>query len=222
MRNIINKIDNLFDILFGYDKDINLFKKIFYKKTEEVSYLWDKYEMLFNIRNHSKIVAIISLYLLLSLKPDNEYYNIFIQYKKRKNLIDILELILSSALLHDIGKTHEIKNKNGKSHSEIGYDILLKENFIVEAISCKLHLINSALENTLPLIPFIINVADKHVMHEKIVSIQERFLDLRERYPSYDSYFSDKAIAIYEKFVTFFYTENLNKVIVFYNNKKSD
>ncbi|MEJ5274249.1 MAG: hypothetical protein WH035_08965, partial [Spirochaetota bacterium] len=75
MRNIINKIDNLFDILFGYDKDINLFKKIFYKKTEEVSYLWDKYEMLFNIRNHSKIVAMISLYLLLSLKPDNEYYN---------------------------------------------------------------------------------------------------------------------------------------------------
>ncbi len=211
------KLNNIYNILFENVENKEFYKELFYKKVNQLSKLWDKYQMLQNIRNHSKIVAIISLYLLLNLKENNQYYDILSKYKKEKSIDNLAEIVLSGSLLHDIGKSIEIKQKSQISHSEIGYNILLKENFIAEAISCKLHLINSMIEKTLPLIPFIINISDKHVKHEKIVSIKERFCDLRQRYSNYNIFFTDNVISMYEEFVAFFYNENLNKVIYLYN-----
>ncbi|MFN3412393.1 MAG: hypothetical protein ACK4YF_09570 [Exilispira sp.] len=67
------------------------------------------------------------------------------------------------------------------------------------------------------MIPFIVNLADKHVMHQNIVTIKNRFNDLRKRYPEFLSLFNDKVIEIYENSCIFFHTEQLNKVINFYN-----
>ncbi|MCR4421069.1 MAG: HD domain-containing protein [Exilispira sp.] len=217
MNQLEIKLNNIYNILFEKVKDKEFYKDLFYKKVRELSNFWNKYQMLQNIKNHSKIVAIISLYLLLNLKTNNRYYDVFTKYTKNKSVGDLAEFVLSSSLLHDIGKSVEIKKKSQISHSEIGYTILLKENFKIEAVSCRLHLINSMIEKPLPLIPFIINIADKHVMHEKVVSIKERFYDLRQRYTRYDKYFTDDIISMYEKFLTFFHTENLQKVIFLYN-----
>ncbi len=216
MDNILTKIEFLFNKLFEDNKEpLYIAFNIQLDKNND---LWEKYEMLPNIRSHSKIVAILSLYFLLNLKKNNFYYKTLNQYLYNNDLNKLLSFIISSALLHDIGKTFEIKNLTNKSHAEIGYEILLKENRVLEAYSCKNHLIDSFIFKRLSLIPFIINIADKHVLHFDIVNIKQRFIDLRVRYPKYKRLFTNKVIMSYENSVKLFYTDRLAKIMNLYNN----
>ncbi len=219
MDNFVIEIDDLIKILFSKNKNSKFIVDIFYSELEKVKSIWDKYKMYLNIQEHCKIVAIIAVYLILNIKKSktNYYYRILNNYLKSNNFEKIITLIIDAALLHDIGKIFEIENIKKLSHSEIGYQILIQENRFLEAFSCKYHLINSFINLKLPLIPFIINLADKLVLHTKIVSIKERFIDLRQRYPSYLKFFSKESEKSYEKAIALFHIGKLNKVILMYN-----
>lgn len=218
MDNIAIEIDNLIDNLFDDDLNKTFIKSLIISRLKEIDLLWNKYKMYENIKNHSTVVAILSIYFLLNFKDKtNNYYITLKNYLKYNNLKKISLFLIDSALLHDIGKVIELNRLDDKSHSEIGYEILIKEGKLIEANACKNHLIDSFINRELPLIPFLVNLADKHVQHEKVVSIKNRFSDLKNRYPSFMNMFTDNIIEIYEKSVTIFYTEKLNKVINFYN-----
>lgn len=217
MDNFSFKINDLIEELFLNIESKDYLKYLFFSTINIITPIWDKYKILPNIKEHSEIVGVISLYLLYNLKDDNKYFKILKNYLMHNSLTKIEQLLLSSALLHDIGKTIELNDKNRRSHAEIGYNLLLSEGRIVEAIACQYHLIDSFVNKKLPLIPFIVNLADKHVMHQNIVTIKNRFNDLRKRYPEFLSLFNDKVIEVYENSCIFFHTEQLRKVIDFYN-----
>lgn len=218
MDNITIEIESLIENLFDDELNKNFIKTLISARLNEINLLWNKYNMYENIKTHSTVVAVLSVYFLLNFKEKtNNYYLTLKNYLKYNDLKKISFFIIDSALLHDIGKVFELNSNEKKSHSEIGYEILIKEGRIIEANACKNHLIDSFINRKLPLIPFIVNLADKHVQHEKVVSIKNRFSDLRNRYPSFMNLFTDNIVETYEKSVTIFYTEKLSEVINFYN-----
>ncbi len=97
-----------------------------------------------------------------------------INYKVNK------ELCLYAALLHDITKFQSIINK-GEDHSKTGGILLRKLGYddIAEIIESHVILKNM---NYLGKEKEIVFYADKRVKHDKIVSLEDRFEDLKIRY----------------------------------------
>jgi putative RecB family exonuclease len=126
------------------------------------------YSMLPGIVDHSIQVMRVSMALVDNLKSGV--------------LID-RDLVVSAALLHDITKTRSLTTKE---HHDISAGVLLRElgfNRVAEIV--EEHVI---LHNFLPHGKLeereIIYYADKRVMHDKIVTIEERVQDLIQRYGS--------------------------------------
>jgi uncharacterized protein len=126
-----------------------------------------RFNMLENIVRHSERVMAVSLALTDNLRDPSTI---------RKSLV------LAAALLHDIAKTRTIETKElrhdligGQIMREMGYDAIAE---IVES-----HVVfegfdpDGALEER-----EIVFYADKRVMHDRIVSIDDRVDDLVERY----------------------------------------
>ncbi len=126
-----------------------------------------RYEMRENIIRHSEQVMRVSMALVERLKDPS---------------LIRPDLVRAGALLHDIAKSRTIDTKElrhdligGEMMRELGYDDIAK---IVET-----HVVfgevdrNGRLEER-----EIVFYADKRVMHDKIVSLDERIKDLVDRY----------------------------------------
>ncbi len=137
---------------------------------EECLLLMSEYEMLDNIRAHSRVVAEIAGFIGRGLIKDRINLN--------------LKLIISAALLHDIGKTACLNN--GRDHSRLGEEICRRHNFQELAPLVRQHVI---LQGELP--PeaderLVVYYADKRVNHDQIVNLSARLAYIIERYGQND------------------------------------
>lgn len=115
-----------------------------------------------HIIRHSQIVYQIALYLGRELNKNGEKLN--------------LPLIAAGALLHDIAKMGE------DDHSRAGAEILIRLGYpeIAEIVRQHVILDDPKIEKINE--PAVVHYADKRVKHTTIVSLAERFDDLRWRY----------------------------------------
>ncbi|MBN1501460.1 MAG: HDIG domain-containing protein [Spirochaetes bacterium] len=137
-----------------------------YPDTAETYELMDKMEMMQSIREHSALVRDVCRIIYRNLKNSDN--------------LDI-ELIETSALLHDITKSRAIRT--GESHADTGAELLLEMGYpaVAEIILSHVHL--NSVDINLPLTASeIVHYADKRVKHSTVVTIRERIDDLIERY----------------------------------------
>lgn len=138
-----------------------------YPSSDQCLELIKKYEMFPNIINHS-----------IQVKNVTEALYKHIIDRDKLNF----DLLIAAALLHDIAKTNSIINKDlrhdltgGKMLRELGYDDI--------AVIVENHVVFTNFNPDGPLEEKeIIFYADKRVMHDSIVTIEERVSDLVERY----------------------------------------
>jgi putative nucleotidyltransferase with HDIG domain len=129
--------------------------------------LMERVQMPGHIRFHSMLVADVAVFLgtLLSARSSD---------------LD-LRLIEAGGLLHDIAKPRSIAT--GERHEELGANMLEGWGFPDVAPIVREHV---AMDHGRALGPvtesILVNYADKRVRHAEIVSIEERFLDLIDRY----------------------------------------
>jgi len=125
-----------------------------------------EYEMLDNIKKHSIMVARVSDFLVRKLTYSGHNLS--------------AELAVSVALLHDIAKTKSIKE--GGSHSAIGRDICFSRNMPEVAEIVIRHVVLG--EDPVKKITekCIVYYADKRVLHDQVVSLDERLVYLIARY----------------------------------------
>jgi putative nucleotidyltransferase with HDIG domain len=143
--------------------------------------LINEYEMLPNIIDHSVQVRNVS--------------EAIYKHLINKNNINI-ELLIASALLHDITKTKAILEKELR-HDLTGGELLRNLGYEEIAVIVENHVVFSGFEADGPLLEKeIIYYADKRVMHDKIVNIDTRVDDLVERYGRTDKI---KAMILHNK-----------------------
>jgi len=123
--------------------------------------------MLENIIHHSTEVANVALYLSTELN-------------KRGQRIDLL-LVEAASLLHDLTKTDSFKTK--EDHAWTGSRLLKEMGYeeVGEVVAQHIWLSHDV-DPLLVSEEEVVNYADKRVMHDRIVSLEERFNDLRDRY----------------------------------------
>lgn len=136
--------------------------------------LWNKYEMLPNIREHSRLVAEFARALAYRI---NEKF----PYKVSE------ECAYVGGLLHDIAKTITIRD--GGSHQDLGASIVRAETGNPLLASCVFHHVLWPweegildLKKHITHVPLLIAYADKRVLHNTLVRLDKRFEDLLERY----------------------------------------
>ena len=93
-----------------------------------------------------------------------------------------LPLISTGALLHDIGKTACLGTAN--NHAHLGADILTSLGYLELARVVREHVrLEDGVDDPRPLREAeVVNYADKRVLHTRVVTLAERFTDLKERY----------------------------------------
>lgn len=125
-----------------------------------------RYSMLPNIVEHSLQVMRVSLSVMDNLKEG-----------VRLNR----DMVIAAALLHDITKTRSLKTK--ERHDESGGTLLRELGFSGIAGIVEQHVIlqDLNLEGGIEERE-IVYYADKRVMHDRIVSLEERVQDLIRRY----------------------------------------
>jgi putative nucleotidyltransferase with HDIG domain len=133
---------------------------------EECNELMVQHSMRPNIVEHSVQVMQVSLAITDNLK---------------NGVAVNRDLVIAGALLHDITKTRSLKTK--ERHDLSGGELLREMGFTSIADIVEQHLV---LQNLNPQGRLeerkIIYYADKRVMHDKIVTIDERVHDLLQRY----------------------------------------
>jgi len=124
--------------------------------------------MLPNIIRHSLTVEKVALFLSHALRRSGEDLN--------------LPEIIAAALLHDITKTRSIQTH--ENHALTGETLLKELGYPRIGEIVRYHIeIPPAIFNGRPISPEeIVNYADKRVLHNAVVSLAERFQDLRKRY----------------------------------------
>jgi uncharacterized protein len=134
---------------------------------EECLRLMEEYRMLENIISHSLTVAKVALFLSAELN-------------KRGQRIDV-RLVEAASLLHDLTKTECLKTK--EDHAMTGSQLLKRIGYerVGEIVARHIWL-GKECDPSCVCEEEIVNYADKRVMHDRIVSLEERFRDLRERY----------------------------------------
>jgi uncharacterized protein len=139
---------------------------------EECLSLMGQYGMLENIIHHSLEVAKIALFLSSELN-------------KKGQRID-LGLVEAASLLHDLTKTECLKTK--EDHAQTGSQLLKGMGYerVGEVVAQHIWLRKEGDPSSVSE-EEIVNYADKRVMHDRIVSLEERFGDLKERYGAHQS-----------------------------------
>jgi len=90
-------------------------------------------------------------------------------------------LVEAASILHDIAKMDGLKSS--RSHSRDGALLLSRHGYPEVAEIVRQHVVlDHALGDECISEAAIVHYADKRVKHTQIVSLQERFLDLKERY----------------------------------------
>jgi putative nucleotidyltransferase with HDIG domain len=126
-----------------------------------------QYGMLENIIDHSIAVARVALFL--SIKLNRKGYRID------------LPLVESAALLHDLTKTECLRTK--EDHALTGSRLLKGMGYerIGDVVAEHIHL-SKEMDPSRISEEEVVNYADKRVQHDRIVSLEERFEDLKGRY----------------------------------------
>jgi uncharacterized protein len=134
---------------------------------EECLRLMERYGMLQNIVAHSLEVTKVALFLSSELI-------------KRGQRIDLC-LVEAASLLHDIAKTTCLKTK--EDHTESGYHLLKEIGYerVGEIVAQHVWLKREGDPSSVTE-EEVVNYADKRVRHDQIVSLEERFMDLKARY----------------------------------------
>lgn len=98
-----------------------------------------------------------------------------------QSLIDI-RLVDRAALLHDICKADSIAA--GGDHARMGQHLLeiLGYPLLGQIVGQHVHLRSDTLDAAM-----LVNYADKRVMHDTVVSLERRFVDLMQRYGTEDA-----------------------------------
>jgi len=157
---------------------------------EEIEKLWDEYHVPGNVRAHSRQTAKVAVFLAKKLNEKG---------------IDVnTELVEMAALLHDLTRTanfenfdmqkgatkedaefwKKLKQKYGNMHHADSAANLLKEKYPEVAEVIRTHTIENQRKGLLGKSWEIklLNYADTRVLHDKIVSIEDRFKDTRQRH----------------------------------------
>ena len=133
---------------------------------EECYQLMARYSMLPNIVEHSIQVMRVSQAMMDNLKDGGSVDR---------------DLVLAASLLHDITKTRSLETK--ERHDTSGGELLRKLGFRRIAEIVEQHVVFKNLNRQGRLEEReIMYYADKRVMHDRIVTIDERLHDLVERY----------------------------------------
>jgi uncharacterized protein len=93
-----------------------------------------------------------------------------------------LPLVTVGALLHDLGKTPCLGTLN--NHAELGAGILEELGYlhVAQVVREHVHLDGNILDPRPLREAELVNYADKRVLHETVVTLEERFADLKVRY----------------------------------------
>jgi putative nucleotidyltransferase with HDIG domain len=127
----------------------------------------EQHGMLDNIVAHSLEVSKVARFLSEGLNQKGQRID--------------LRLVEAAALLHDIAKTRCLRTK--EDHTQAGYRLLKQMGYERVGRIVAQHVWLDGEGD-----PFsvseeeIVNYADKRVRHDQIVSLEERFVDLRQRY----------------------------------------
>lgn len=135
--------------------------------TEKECYkLLEEYDVPENIISHSVKVRDVCQFLLEHLHPSCSVNR---------------ELVLSAALLHDIMKMESIK-KNTR-HDEVGEELLRSLGYyeIADVVGQHVDMKDFNLHTPLTEVE-LVYYADKRVRHDEFVSVEDRIIDLLERY----------------------------------------
>jgi len=117
--------------------------------------------------SHSIEVARVALFLSKGLN-------------KKGQRIDLL-LVEAASLLHDLAKTECLKTK--EDHARAGSQLLKEMGFErVGEVVAEHVLLSREGDPSSVSEEEVVNYADKRVMHDRVVSLKERFKDLRDRY----------------------------------------
>jgi len=129
--------------------------------------LLQRFDMPHHIRRHSLLVAEVALFLAARLNRNSSRLD--------------LRLIEAAALLHDIGKASSLLT--GGDHAALGAHML--DGIVHPDVS-------RIVEEHISLVPsqvagpitesLVVNYSDKRVMHDRVVSVEERYEDLIVRY----------------------------------------
>lgn len=135
---------------------------------EECLALMDTHGMLPNIREHSFRVMQVAVFLGEALAQAGHSLN--------------LPLIEMGALLHDLGKTPCLGT--GHNHALWGAQILLDLGYpeVAQVVAEHVYLEPKNGGSGFFREAEIVNYADKRVLHARVVTLSQRFLDLQERY----------------------------------------
>lgn len=123
--------------------------------------------MLEHIIDHSLAVAKVALFLSLRLNRTGQRLD--------------LPLVEAAALLHDLTKTECLRTK--EDHALTGSRFLREMGYdrIGEVVAEHIYL-SKKMDSSRVTEEEVVNYADKRVQHDRIVSLDERFEDLKGRY----------------------------------------
>ena len=127
--------------------------------------LMRRYGMLRNIRAHSLMVCQVALSIARDLAA--------------AGIVLDLCVIEAAALLHDITKTRSLTT--GERHAETGAQLLAQLGYFQVARVVRFHVQPPPVGKCITA-EEIVSYADKRVLHDRIVSLDERFAYLRQRY----------------------------------------
>jgi putative nucleotidyltransferase with HDIG domain len=120
-----------------------------------------------HIINHSIQVHKIALYLSKLLNEKGEGLDI--------------AAVEAAALLHDITKMESFRT--GKNHALTGADLLRRLGYGLIGDIVENHIVIPELQSQMRITEYeLVNYSDKRVMHYKVVTLEERFLDILKRY----------------------------------------
>lgn len=124
-------------------------------------------EMMDHIVDHSREVCRVALFLVDGLKD--------------REIVLNRDLVEAAALLHDITKTRSFKTK--EDHCTSGKDFLAQRGYPEVADIVGQHVKLRAYDPTHPFTEAaIVNYADKRVLHDRVVTLEDRMNYILERY----------------------------------------
>lgn len=134
---------------------------------EECFRLMRQFGMLDHIISHSIEVAKVALFLSAELNKKGQKIN--------------LDLVEAASLLHDLTKTECFKTK--ADHAVTGGQLLKRMGYERVGVVVAEHVQLSEGKNLSSVSEEeVVNYSDKRVQHNRIVSLSERFRDLKDRY----------------------------------------
>lgn len=164
--NMFEEMDNLVVInIVEHEIDKNLPMMI--PSRQQCLSLMATHQMPVHIRAHSRYVAGIAVGLSKTLNRHGAGLN--------------MELVEAGGLLHDIAKAHCLRT--GESHALIGGQMVRRMGYpqVASIVEDHVNIADSDLQSPLTE-SLLVNYADKRVKHTEVVSLEERFGDLVERY----------------------------------------